>query len=283
MVLGPFYFKQKAREALRGNWQNALVITFFSGIFLTLCGVLQTLWLPDPVLYASYGLYDRFFEDLAAVTQGKWTVMAVANILTLMFSPALALGCNRYFLRLIRKEETSVSDGLLGRMRIWPKALWLYVLMGLRIFLWSLLLVVPGILAAIRYSMAPYFMAQDPGISATEAIEKSKRAMGEMKMAYFVLRLSFIGWSLLANVAQMLLSSFGVIISLVAAQFMQVAITAYLNGACAAFFLTVSSQSGMSDARREMRQHMRQMGMDEDAINRAGLGDEPRDETEDGE
>ena len=138
-------------------------------------------------------------------------------------SPALALGCNRYFLKLLDGKESGVREGLLGRMRIWPKALWLYVQMGVRVFLWSLLLVVPGILAAIRYSMAPYFMAQDPSISASEAIEQSKHAMKEMKMAYFSLIISFIGWSLLANVAQMFLMSFGVVIALVAAQFMQVA------------------------------------------------------------
>ena len=215
MVLGSFYFKQEARRALRGNWQPALVVTFFSGIFLTLSSVLQALWVPDPVLYASYGLFERFWQELAAVSQAEWAGLIVVNFLSLLLSPALALGCNRYFLKLLDGKESGVREGLLGRMRIWPKALWLYVQMGVRVFLWSLLLVVPGILAAIRYSMAPYFMAQDPSISASEAIEQSKHAMKEMKLAYFSLIISFIGWSLLANVAQMFLMSFGVVIALV--------------------------------------------------------------------
>ena len=173
MVLGSFYFKQEARRALRGNWQPALVVTFFSGIFLTLSSVLQALWVPDPVLYASYGLFERFWQELAAVSQAEWAGLIVVNFLSLLLSPALALGCNRYFLKLLDGKESGVREGLLGRMRIWPKALWLYVQMGVRVFLWSLLLVVPGILAAIRYSMAPYFMAQDPSVSASEAIEQS--------------------------------------------------------------------------------------------------------------
>ena len=74
------------------------MVTFFSGIFLTLSSVLQALWVPDPVLYASYGLLDRFWQELAAVTQGEWAGLIVVNLLTLLFSPALALGCNRYFL-----------------------------------------------------------------------------------------------------------------------------------------------------------------------------------------
>lgn len=277
MVLGSFFFKQEARRALRGNWQPALVVTFFSGVFLTLSSVLQALWVPDPVVYASYGLLDRFWQELTAVSQAEWAGLIVVNLLSLLFSPALMLGCNRYFLNLLVGRDSGVREGLLGRMGIWPKALWLYVQMGVRIFLWSLLLVVPGILAAIRYSMAPYFMAQDPSISASEAIEKSKHAMKEMKLAYFSLIISFIGWSLLANVAQMFLMSFGVVIALVAAQFMQVAISAYMNAACASFFLTVASEDGMNRARRQMRDRLRQMGMDDSAIDRAGFGEKPAD------
>lgn len=277
MVLGSFYFKQEARRALRGNWQPALVVTFFSGVFLTLSSVLQALWVPDPLVYASYGLLERFWQELTAVTRAEWAGLIVVNLLALLLSPALMLGCNRYFLNLLAGSDSGVREGLLGRMRIWPKALWLYVQMGVRIFLWSLLLVVPGVLAAIRYSMAPYFMAQDPSISASEAIEKSKHAMKEMKLAYFSLIISFIGWSLLANVAQMLLMSFGVVIALVAAQFMQVAISAYMNAACASFFLTVSSEDGMNSARRQMRDRLRQMGMDDSAIDRAGFGERPAD------
>ena len=280
MVLGSFYFKQEARRALRGNWQPALVVTFFSGVFLTLSSVLQALWVPDPVVYASYGLLDRFWQELTAVSQAEWAGLIVVNLLSLLFSPALMLGCDRYFLNLLVGRDSGVREGLLGRMGIWPKALWLYVQMGVRIFLWSLLLVVPGVLAAIRYSMAPYFMAQDPSISASEAIEKSKLAMKEMKLAYFSLIISFIGWSLLANVAQMLLMSFGVVIALVAAQFMQVAISAYMNAACASFFLTVASEDGMNRARRQMRDRLRQMGMDDSAIDRAGFGEKPADANE---
>lgn len=280
MVLGSFFFKQEARRALRGNWQPALVVTFFSGVFLTLSSVLQALWVPDPVLYASYGLFERFWQELAAVSQAEWAGLIVVNLLSLLFSPALMLGCNRYFLNLLVGRDSGVREGLMGRMGIWPKALWLYVQMGVRIFLWSLLLVVPGILAAIRYSMAPYFMAQDPSVSASEAIEKSKHAMKEMKLAYFSLIISFIGWSLLANVAQMLLMSFGVVIALVAAQFMQVAISAYMNAACASFFLTVASEDGMNRARRQMRDRLRQMGMDDSAIDRAGFGEKPADANE---
>lgn len=64
---------------------------------------------------------------------------------------------------------------------------------------WSLLFVIPGIVAAYRYSMATYIMAENPGMQATEAIERSKALMDGRKGDLFCLDLSFIGWALLAT------------------------------------------------------------------------------------
>jgi uncharacterized membrane protein len=69
---------------------------------------------------------------------------------------------------------------------------------GLLIILWSLLLVIPGIIAAYRYAMASYIMAQNPEIGALDAIERSKAMMNGNKLRLFCLQLSFIGWMLLS-------------------------------------------------------------------------------------
>ena len=66
-----------------------------------------------------------------------------------------------------------------------------------RIFLWFLLLIVPGIVAALSYSMTFYILADEPDINAKEALEKSKIMMDGHKMDLFLLGLSFIGWALL--------------------------------------------------------------------------------------
>ena len=66
------------------------------------------------------------------------------------------------------------------------------------ILVWLLLFIVPGIIAAYRYSMAPYIMAENPTMTAMEAIEESKRLMANNKWRLFCLQLSFIGWYILA-------------------------------------------------------------------------------------
>ena len=82
----------------------------------------------------------------------------------------------------------------------------------IRIMLWSLLLVVPGVIAAYRYSQAFYILADDPRKSPHQCIEESKQMTMGNKMALFLLDLSFIGWIILAQIPA------GVLGSLFAAQ-----------------------------------------------------------------
>lgn len=74
-----------------------------------------------------------------------------------------------------------------------------HFLRSLFTFLWSLLLIVPGIMAALSYAMTPYIMAENPGMKARDAIFKSKEMMDGHKAELFVLELTFIGWDLLAG------------------------------------------------------------------------------------
>ena len=69
--------------------------------------------------------------------------------------------------------------------------------MGIFIFLWSLLLIVPGIVKAYAYAMTPYILVERPELSVNEAIGLSRRMMKGRKFDLFYLHLSFIGWALL--------------------------------------------------------------------------------------
>lgn len=261
MTLGSFYFKSKARVALKGNWQTALVVTFFAGIIPTILSTLSAVSIPDITMYATYGQIERYLTEIQKVSSGVWIAYAVLNLLSFACTPALLLGSNHYFIERLRANDLDVN-ALASRVNIWLKALWLHVIMFVRIFLWSLLFIVPGVIAAIRYSMAPYYLAEDPTMTAMEALEKSKNSMANMKMSYFSLLISFVGWSLLAMVVQSMLVSMSTVIALVAAQFMQLMIATYQNAAVASFYITVSSENGVSTAHREVQSRMQEMGVD---------------------
>lgn len=69
--------------------------------------------------------------------------------------------------------------------------------MSLFVFLWSLLLIIPGIIKVISYSQAFYIKTENPQMSPMECLRASEDLMRNNKMEYFVLQLSFIGWFIL--------------------------------------------------------------------------------------
>lgn len=111
----------------------------------------------------------------------------------------LSLGSAYIYLNLTRGFEPDVNILFSGFQRF-VDALVLTLLIGVFTFLWSLLLVVPGIIKAISYSQAYYILAENPGMSAKEALDESVAMMDGHKMDYFVLMLSFIPWMLLCSV-----------------------------------------------------------------------------------
>ena len=80
-----------------------------------------------------------------------------------------------------------------------PRLLWLLILESIFVMLWSLLFVIPGIVAAYRYSLAVYIMIDHPELSAMDCIRESKRMTQGFKSQLFMLDLSFVLWLLLCS------------------------------------------------------------------------------------
>ena len=81
-------------------------------------------------------------------------------------------------------------------------------LLGIYVFLWSLLFVIPGLIKIYSYRMVPYILADDPTIGGKDAITLSRQMMNGHKWNAFVLDLSFIGWELLSVLTAGLLGLF---------------------------------------------------------------------------
>ena len=80
------------------------------------------------------------------------------------------------------------------------RAIGAVLLQALYVFLFALLLIIPGIMKLIAYSLVPYLMADDKydNLGLKELLTKSEEMMNGHKMDYFMLNLSFIGWHILA-------------------------------------------------------------------------------------
>ncbi len=126
------------------------------------------------------------------------SIASVYALATFIVGGAVELGYNLYALEFYRRPETPKFETLFARFSIFSRALWLRVLIWIKTLLWSLLFIVPGIIAAYRYAMAPFVLADRPGLTASEALEHSRQLMRGNKWHLFCLDLSFIGWGLLA-------------------------------------------------------------------------------------
>ena len=118
-------------------------------------------------------------------------------VLAIIFSGPLMLGLYTSYLKCYRNQDIEVEDLFSGLDHL-KNSIILYILQTIYIFLWTLLLIVPGIIKAISYSMSFFIMSDEPDITASEALKKSEEMMEGNKMRYFLLSLSFIGWILLS-------------------------------------------------------------------------------------
>lgn len=128
-------------------------------------------------------------------------IMAAVSILAIisfLVVPAFSLGICRMYLSLTKGEKISVSK-FLNNITSFGKALWLQILITIFTFLWTLLLIIPGIIKSLSYSMAFYILAENPNMTAREALNESKHLMDGHKMDYFILQISFIWWYILAG------------------------------------------------------------------------------------
>ncbi|MEG1409942.1 MAG: DUF975 family protein [Terrisporobacter sp.] len=109
----------------------------------------------------------------------------------------------------IRKEDRPVKSILfIYKSKKLKNSVIIMFLMNLFIYLWSLLLLIPGIVKSYEYRMIPYILSEDPNISRSRAFEISKSMMNGNKWNAFELDLSFIGWYLLSVCTLGILSIF---------------------------------------------------------------------------
>ena len=152
----------QARESLRGAWGTAI-----GGLLLYL-----------------------------VVSGVAGAIPFVGPIIGLVIGGPFTLGLSILWLAIARRQgarATQIFDGF----QKFGTAFGAYILMAIFVSLWTLLLIVPGIIAAFSYAMTWYIIADDPSVGALEAIGRSKRMMRGYKGKLFCLGLRFIGWYLL--------------------------------------------------------------------------------------
>ena len=153
----------QARESLRGKWGLAIGVIV---VFTLIIGAIE-------------------FIPIAGM------------IITLIIGGPFTVGLAIFALALSRNQDPKFSQ-LFAGFNKFGVALGAYLLQGLFVLLWSLLLIIPGIIAALSYSQTYFIIAENDSIGPLEAITKSKMMMKGNRWKFFCLGLRFLGWLLLS-------------------------------------------------------------------------------------
>lgn len=182
----------RARTVLADNWGTAILVAF---LFSLLRGGGSSF---------DIEIKEEYIQELPAQLAGIAMVLvgfiasvsAIMALVHFVLGGALELGSAKYNLNLIDRREATLQD-LFSQFERFSPALVMNLLTSLFVMLWTMLLIIPGIIAALSYSMAPYILLEDPDCSGYEAMKRSKELMNGHKGELFTLELSFIGWDLL--------------------------------------------------------------------------------------
>ena len=191
-------FRAIARDALRGRWPIAVVTGFVASLMGA--GIVS-----DGGSGSSGDSYSdivrqvqstQAWQQMRGIVVVGLGLLVVWLIVTLIIGGAGKLGYASFNLKLVDKRDVSLGD-LFSQFHRLGDGFCMNFLTGLYTLLWSLLFLIPGIIKTFSYAMTPYVLAEHPGMTANEAITRSRQIMDGNKWRLFCLSFSFIGWSLL--------------------------------------------------------------------------------------
>ncbi len=198
--------KTRAREVITTSKPNAVT---FGLIYLTLILVLNTLGTrvlsvgiseTEAMNYLHYALDGNYTYALEYAESMQPPAVAYAiHALLMVVLDIVGVGFIIFLLNTIRNLRPCFAN-LLDGFAFPVKIILLRFLEYLFISLWSLLFIVPGVIAYYRYSQAIYLLIDDPSKSPIQCLKESKVLMSGHKNELFKLDLSLIGWYILGMI-----------------------------------------------------------------------------------
>ena len=198
--------KIRARELIRHSQPSiiraGLLFLIISLLFSLLSSYLVGVRVNEQDIMQMNGHIENGNAEYALAYMAELSPSPGAQLINLLLQIVMnivSVGFIIFLLNSIRANAPCFGNLLDGFGMPW-KIIWLNFLTGLFVMLWSLLLLIPGIIAAYRYRLAVYLLIDHPEYSAMQCIRESKRLMTGRKWELFMLDLSFFGWALLGVV-----------------------------------------------------------------------------------
>lgn len=196
--------KKQARSSLKGHWFGAIIASFIASFFgaLNWSGASFSFNFDTSSTDTGTGTInpDEFGAaidpDVLLAFVGVflviWLILLVVSIILWVIGRGINIGYSKFNIDIIDGNKARVRD-LFSRFSQLKTSVGASILMFIYSMLWSILFIIPGIIASYSYAMTSFVLADNPEMSANEAIRESKRLMKGNKWRFFCLQLSFIG------------------------------------------------------------------------------------------
>ena len=200
--------KMQAKDIMRGAQVSPYLMTL---ILLAIAFALNKL--VDIVQYGtpfySYAFLEQYMDILASGnidaldallaaipenTTGMFFFSTLVSLVNIVLNGGYFIYCMG-----IRQGLQMPYSTLTEGLAVAGKLIWCSIQISVRVFLWSMLFVIPGVVATYRYRFAYYNLLTDASLSASDAIRLSSQQTLGIKLELWVLDLSFLGWSILAT------------------------------------------------------------------------------------
>ena len=169
--------KRHAKDELKGKWGLAV-----GGFFLA------TL-IPQVISQA-----------LNMISDESIPLLVITFLATMIITAIMSIGMCRFSLNFATNGETPAIEDIFSGFKVILKALGVYFLVSIIVFIGFILLIVPGIILTFMFSQVFYILADDNSKSIIDCLKESAAMMKGYKFKYFVLSLSFLGWLILGAI-----------------------------------------------------------------------------------
>ena len=191
--------RARAWESLKGKYWMAFLVTIVAGLIGSVGNAFVSFGqqLGEVLGMVEPAELDSTMAIGALVLSGVVIISAIiGGLYSIFVTDALTVGTCNYFIK-NTDSKPSFKEIFSGFKVKYGRNIGTLLLVGIKLVLWTLLFIIPGIIKSYEYSIIPYILADDPEISSKDAFKKAKQMMKGNKWRLFKLEFSFIGWFVL--------------------------------------------------------------------------------------
>ena len=233
--------KTNAKQVLSRTLQTTLLVTLVTTV---LSGTASSTTTATTTVENAQNIYQQISPDMLAIVLALAGGASLLGILynVFVYTP-IVVGSKRYYMEARMGKAPFSTLFSIFRRGDYGHVVFVGFMTRLKIVLYTLLLIVPGIIKSYAFTLVPYLMAENPQLTHKRAQQISQQVMVGEKFNYFVLEISFIGWSMVIAMITSLLAVVFWPLAFLASMLMSVVLAAYMEATKAEFYAAMREKA----------------------------------------